>query len=185
MSIEGVISRIEESSFSVVEIPSSGLDFRIRRVCSADLMVHGEAQLLSILKPSDLSRLGSLSAEDAQTLAYERFRNLSPADRQRMANSEDALVLAGVVAYRLHPCPLTPQIDPDPWSAVRIVRTESKEANGSGGAELSLDALPRPVRRTLAEQIREHSYSEEGLAAALDKFRSNRASGGRPDSQSV
>ena len=139
------------------------IGFRIRRVSSADLAVHGQGMLLAMLKPGDLDSLSELTEEQGRALLLERFSGLSAVQLTKTANSQDALVCAGVTHTR-------EEIEGSPpggWEPCSIGRHENDPDQG----RINVNQLPGPMKKELAEAIQEHSLDMGGLGESIANFR--------------
>lgn len=166
-----VVSALLSAAEHTVDI--AGISWKLRRVRSRDLAVAGHGQLLALLTADDLAgvvddaRNGrALNLAAVSAALTERLRSMPDTARVRMANAQDSMACAGVVAVR-------PANDPEaPWERVRLVA--DKDSDAAAGV-VNVADLPDGVRRALADAVHAHSSDEEGLASALASFRASRA----------
>tara|TARA_Y100001938_G_scaffold52609_1_gene73591 strand:- start:78 stop:581 length:504 start_codon:yes stop_codon:yes gene_type:complete len=164
MGLAHTLEALKRSAYRVVKI-NDDLEFKVKRISSADLAVHGTSVLMQVLKPEDASRFPGLSESDAHTLLLERYKQLPKSSIASMAHSEDCMVMAGVVAAR------SPGSS---WEPLRVVSDQDTSVP-DGTAVVLIDDLPSSTRKLLATQVAEHSRDEEGLALALAGFRASTA----------
>jgi len=161
-----IIDALIDSAEHVVEL--SGIEWKLRRLRSRDLAVAGHAQLFALLTPEDVASVVETARAgdrpDLSSLAtsvVDRLRSMPDTARVRMANAQDAMVCAGVVAVR------DPGSAAD-WTPIKIV--SERPSNQIEGV-VNVAALSDGLRRALADAVQVHSSAEGGLADALASFR--------------
>ena len=155
----GLINLIAGSAIRTVTL--DGLEFQIRRVRSADLAMAGNAQLLAMVSAQDITTIQGASQEDAAQLILDRFRSLTPVQLTKMSQSQEAMVVAGVVAIR--------QTGSEEWQPIEV--SSIKPSDDAAGI-LNVGDLPDGYRKRLSEEIMAHSVDQGGLQQSLDTFRS-------------
>ena len=155
----GLIDQIAESAIKTVTIER--LEFKIRRVRSADLARAGSAQLLAMLSTQDMAQIKDVSQAEAAQLLMDRFRNLTDVQLTRMSHSQEAMVCAGVTALR--------ETGSTDWEPIAV--STSKPSSEEAGV-LNVGDLPDSYRKRLSEEIMAHSVDDGGLQLSLETFRS-------------
>jgi len=154
-----ILHAIQNASMDTVE--ASGIFFRVRKVCSADLARVGFAAL-AVATPSSAPAPDGETGDTGEELASVLSR-ISPKQAEHLAGLQDATVCAGCVAVR----------EPDgEWETLTLVVDASKADPDQ--ARLWVGSLPAGVIEVLFQRIME--LSTDGGEAA-DRLRSFRGGG--------
>ena len=166
-----ILQAIENSA--IIEVPSGGMIWRLKKICSADLAKVGHAALAmaqGFNKPNQAN--GPTESEITSQLA-----NAQPKQLETMATLKDAIVAAGLIAVG------DPQTDE--WEDVQCVLDTEKSDPKNG--TIWVGSLPSGVSDDLFKQIM--SLATDG-GAALDRLQAFRETArntvtNRPDSETV
>ena len=140
----------------------SEIHVKIKAVCSADLMSHGVATLLTM--PGLVEAMQGASAakaSDMQVLA-SKLAAAGPNAMRKLATGRDALCCAGVVAI---------SENGEQWEPCQLVMPDVPESPDQAMPRLHVTILPYNIRQQLARDIEQHSTGGKAAQAALAEFR--------------
>ncbi|QDP48293.1 MAG: hypothetical protein Unbinned4944contig1000_17 [Prokaryotic dsDNA virus sp.] len=155
MGTPSILEAIEQSTQNVVE--AGGVQWKVRKICSADLARVGHAAL-AVAQGMSKNEPSELTEEKAQ----EAISAASVKQLETMAKLKDAVIAAGLIAVG--------DEKGESWTDVTIV-LDAKASDAKNG-RLWVGALPPDVSEPLFTEIM--SLSTDG-GAALDRLQSFRA----------
>jgi len=165
----GVLSAVAATSERIVEV--GGIEWRLRRVTSADLMRVGYAAMVAAAP--DLSRLQA-AANDPAMLA-STLAEMGPRGLERLETTRHATVCAAMVAQRA--------VGAEEWEEDRLVMSQGDEGEG----RVWIRRIPAAWIERLATEANDLAGGGAEVAALLASFRGpTRAAGdARPPRKKV
>lgn len=159
-----ILHAIHNASIEDIET-DSGIWFRVRKICSADLARVGFA-VLAMSTPED----ATADAEpEAEADPMDMLKNISPRQAQEIASLQDATVCAGVMAAG---------DGQGNWEDLEVVLDQKRE-NPDGGT-LWVGSLPAGSTEQIFSAVMSLSTDRGASAERLASFRGSAGSPARP-----
>ena len=159
-----ILHAIHNASIEEIET-DSGIWFRVRKICSADLAKVGFA-VLAMSTPEDATA-DAEPATDADPM--EMLQNISPRQAQESASLQDATVCAGVMAAGG---------GEGNWEDLEVVLDQKRENPDAG--ILWVGSLPAGSTEKIFTAVMALSTDKGQAAERLKSFRSPAGSPARP-----